>query len=66
VLQQEQQLVTKQLVLNVDEAAEALSMTERALRQLIWRRKIPTRRLGKRVIILRADLEKFLQDLPRE
>lgn len=64
--QEQQQAVRKTLVLNVDEAAEELQMTERALRAWIWRGKIPVKRLGKRVLILRSDLERFLSELPSE
>jgi excisionase family DNA binding protein len=66
VLQEDIRGVKKSLALAVDEAAEELSLTERALRQWIWRGKIPVRRLGKRVLILRSDLERFLNELPSE
>ena len=58
--------VNKSLALTIPTAAAELDLTEKALRQLIWRKKIPVKRLGSRVLILRDDLTKFLQELPSE
>lgn len=56
--------MNKSLALTVPTAAAELDLTEKALRQLIWRKKIEVKRLGRRVIILRSSLEKFLDELP--
>jgi hypothetical protein len=66
VVQEVQQLVNNSLALTIPSAAAELDLTEKALRQLVWRKKIKVRRLGKRVIILRSELERFLNDLPSE
>lgn len=48
----------------IPEAARAIGITEKALRQRIWRGEIPIRRLGKRVLILKSELQEFLSSLP--
>lgn len=48
----------------VAEAAAAVGITEKAVRQRIFRGEFPHRRWGRKVIIPRAELEKFLQNLP--
>jgi len=51
-------------VLDVVSAALLLGATEKAVRQRIARRLLPFRRLGGRIVFLRAELETFLSDLP--
>ena len=46
------------------EAAEPLGLSEKALRQRIFRGQIPYRKLGKRVLIPVDELERFLRSLP--
>ena len=65
MLQEGRQSARNPLALTVEETAELLGMTERATRQAIWRGKIPVRRLGKKVLVLRDELERFLKELPR-
>lgn len=54
----------KTLTLTVTEAAELLGITERAAWQRIYRGLLPHRRCGKRVTILRDELEEYLRSLP--
>jgi len=53
-----------QVVLSVPEAAELLGWTELATRRAIERGQLPARRWGRRVVILREDLEAHLRALP--
>src|SRR5438309_3738149 len=48
----------------VAEAAPSLGLTEKALRQRIFRGQVPYRKLGQRVLIPADELEKFLAVLP--
>ena len=50
--------------LNVREAAAYLGRTERALRALILRRKIPFRKVGGRVIIDRLEADQWVKESP--
>lgn len=50
--------------ISVAEAAPALGLTEKALRQRIARGQIPYRKLGKRILIPAEELEQFLAALP--
>ena len=50
--------------LTVREAAALLGETERGLWMEVYRRQIPHRRWGKKVVILRDELEAFLKSLP--
>ena len=47
-------------VLSVREAAPLLGLTERACWLQIYRGRVPYRRLGRKVIILRGEIDKFL------
>jgi excisionase family DNA binding protein len=47
------------LLLSREEAAEALSISVRSLDYLIAEKKLPTRRIGSRVLIPAADLRRF-------
>jgi excisionase family DNA binding protein len=47
--------------LTVQEAAAYLGTTVPAIRQLIYRRELPFVKLGKRHIIDRQDLDKFIE-----
>jgi excisionase family DNA binding protein len=55
---------TSKKVLTVPEAALRLGISERACWQQIYRRRLPHRRWGKKVVILRNELEAFLGALP--
>lgn len=46
--------------ISVAEAAPALGLSEKPLRQRIFRGQMPYRKLGRRVIIAIEDLEKFV------
>lgn len=50
--------------LTIPEAAGSLGLSEKALRQRIFRGQVPYRKLGKRVLIPADELEKFLTALP--
>jgi hypothetical protein len=51
-------------VLYIPDIAEQLNQTPLAVRRLIERRVLPSRRLGKRVVVLAEEWEKFLKALP--
>ena len=50
--------------ITIAEAAPALGLTEKAVRQRIFRGQLPHRKLGRRVLIPADELEKFLAALP--
>jgi excisionase family DNA binding protein len=50
--------------LTIAEAAAPLGLSEKALRQRIFRGQLPYRKLGKRVLIPVDELAKFLTALP--
>jgi len=52
--------VPAKLSLSVTEAAELLGFTEKRLRHLIAHRRFPYRRAGSRIVILRAELQRWL------
>jgi len=47
------------LLLSKQEAAHMLGLSIRSLEHLVSRGEIPTRRIGKRVLILRSAIESF-------
>ena len=51
------------LVLAISEAASLIGRTPVATRQAIQRGQIPARKFGGKVVILRAELEQFLDQL---
>jgi excisionase family DNA binding protein len=53
------------LILGIQEAGELLGLTEKATRARIERGEIPARRLGGRIVVLRAELEAYVAALPR-
>jgi len=59
-----QAATAKQRVLTVPQYAEEYGRTERAAWMEIYRGLIPHRRQGRKVIILRDELEAFLRSLP--
>ena len=50
--------------LYIPEAAQDLGITEKALRAKVDRRMVPFRRWGSRIVFLRGELEKYLDELP--
>lgn len=50
--------------LTIREVAAQLGLTEKALRQRIARREFPSRRWGRRLLILATDVDAFLNGLP--
>ncbi len=54
---------TEQLVYRVPDVARLLGCTEAAARRMIERGEIPSRRLGRRVVVLPEDLEAHLKSL---
>lgn len=51
-------------MLHIPEAAQELGITEKALRARVSRRVVPFRRWGSRIVFLRNELEKYLEELP--
>lgn len=52
------------LLLDVREAASLLGMSERSLRWHADKKLVPFRRLGRRIVFRRAELESFYDRLP--
>jgi len=51
----------EKLTLDVAEAACLLGFTEKRIRHLVAQRRIPHRRQGSRIVLLRSELEKWLE-----
>lgn len=51
-------------VLRVPAVARLIGTTELNARRMIDRGQLPARKLGRRVVVLRAELENFLRALP--
>lgn len=52
------------LTLNVREACELLGLGRSSFYRAIREGRLPAKKLGKRTLVLRADLERFLAGLP--
>jgi helix-turn-helix protein len=52
------------MLLDVRRAAVFLGESEHALRARVARRTVPFRRLGRRIVFIRAELERFIAELP--
>jgi excisionase family DNA binding protein len=52
-------MTTEKLLLNKKEAAQLLSLSLRTIDNLIHGRRLPVRRIGRRVLIHRRALEQF-------
>ena len=57
--------VERKLVYRVPDLARLLGSTEAAVRRMIQTGAIPSRRLGRRVVVLPEDLEAHLKSLRR-
>jgi len=57
------QSIGSQLVYRVPEVARLLGTTEAAVRRMIQKGAIPSRRLGRRVIVLPEELEACIKSL---
>ncbi len=55
----------EQLALRVPSVARLLGCTDEAARQMIKRGEIPSRRMGRRVIVLKSELEAHLRELAK-
>ena len=53
-----------QLAFSLAEAASAIGVGTSTLHELIATGKLPVRKLGRRSLVLREDLEDYLQGLP--
>lgn len=51
-------------ILLTEEAAEYLLRTPSALRNLVMRRKIPYRKVGGRLVFLKEELDRYIQEAP--
>lgn len=51
----------EQLAYSVHEASRALGTSEAAVRAMIARRQLPVARFGRRVFVLREDIERVLR-----
>ena len=52
-------------LLNVEQAAKYLGTTRWCMRSLAWEKKLPTVRLGKRLLFDVRDLDKFVDERKR-
>jgi len=57
--------VEDSLILRVRDLPGLLGCSELAARRMIERGQLPARRLGRRIIVLRDEVEIFLRQLPR-
>jgi hypothetical protein len=57
-------ITTTNQIIDVAGAADFFGVTERAIRSRIARQQIPFRRLGGSIVFSRAELERFLCELP--
>ena len=55
--------MTQPLVLRLPDVARALACSEQAARKLLQRGRIPSRRLGRSVIVLADELQAYLASL---
>lgn len=55
---------TQALAFRPDQAAEAIGISRSALYELLRSRKLKGRKIGGATIVLRSELERFLQALP--
>ena len=49
-------------VMHIPEMADLLGRTEGAVRQMVWRRQLPHRRVAGRVVFLRDEILRFIAD----
>jgi len=50
--------------LTTDDVADLLGRTPKAIRRMVERGQLPYRKLGRRVLFLREELEAFIEALP--
>ena len=51
----------EQMAYTVHEASKVLGTSESAVRAMVQRKQIPVTRIGRRVFILKSDIEQFLR-----
>lgn len=51
-------------MLDVKGAASLLGMTEKGLRRQVERRRVPYRRLGRKLVFIRSEIEAWIYGLP--
>ncbi len=54
-----------QIALRIPDVAQLLGCSDEAARKLVQRGLLPSRRMGKRVIVLKDELEAHLKKLPK-
>ena len=52
----------EKLAVSVREAAAMLGISPRTLQNYVWARRIPSRKIGRRTVVLLRDLETFLRN----
>jgi len=52
------------MVLGTKEVARMLGITPGAVRMMVYRGRLPARKLGRRIIFLKEELEEYLKALP--
>lgn len=54
--------MTEKLAFSIEEAAQALSLSRSALKEEIYQGRIEVKRVGRRVLVPRWSLDKFLSE----
>jgi excisionase family DNA binding protein len=52
------------MVFSVKQAAEFLGCSQQAIYKMVYRKRLPHRRLGGKVIFLKKEIEQYLNQLP--
>ena len=58
------QLDAAALSLNLKQASQATGLSLWAIRMLVWQGRLPARKIGKALVILRNDLDAALKNIP--
>jgi excisionase family DNA binding protein len=53
-----------QEVLLIPQVARVLGKTELAIRMMVYRGHLPVRRMGRRIVFLRQEIEEYVRNLP--
>jgi predicted DNA-binding transcriptional regulator AlpA len=46
------------------DVAQMLGRSEPAVRQMVWRRQLPFRKVAGRIVFVRSEIEKMIEDAP--
>jgi excisionase family DNA binding protein len=54
----------ERIAYGIEEAAAMLSMSQRTVYRLVWEGILPAKRSGRRILIMRTDLDAYVGALP--